>query len=809
MKRPSWKSHFAMFFLCAGCLAVEQTCHAVEYANIDIADGADPINDTPTVTFPAGQKTTGYNLGVDAPITGLFPVSFSGDPTNDSTNGVLLGYVRETGRDELVAGGGSSETLYATAATSRRPDNSYSLVTRRAGFMDIAGPSLYAEHAAFNANIASAYFPFSEGWLAGSVYNAMNNGPLVEMVASPGITLINNFQQDFFGTGDHVLTLPGVTDGRRQGLLFVNGAKNEGNYALSEPTADGSGFTITGHDNASSGSAGELDPVSFVFMPLGTPNVTMARIFARGHGPTQAPVAMIKSGDNFSITRENPGEYRLSIPGQTPASGTLLVSPSGANDGNNGRNSDNIVTYKADGNDWIILSQDLSDTVELSGTGQESGGGAESYFSFAFMPFSSPITAPGPIPAVNTLTNFNKNRVIGWNAAVTQITDGNSPGNMHISELEQTTDVNIVSLFENKGDNNFAVDGAFLAATEGVMFATVSEGLRDNTSTGGKLDYGVVGVSQTTDDEWRVHTGQADSGLTTGNEEFNVNFSVAFFGANSGFEIGQRVPTVAGVLDVTIAGVNALTDGVLMTASNAGNQANFVTANPRADGSGWDLLNNDNNTLPEEEEVNYVYLPYDAENLVAGRVDADGTIAASTDIGDFTLTKSSDGTYLLTVSGKTPSDGMLLLTSTGEGTSSDNSLAYEPAGNAFRILGLDMITEDESDNQGLFVDLEDTSFMFAYIDFDAPPQLLGATDGDFDNDGDVDGADFLLWQRGGSPNGPTAGDLAVWQSDYGTSPSASAVTVVPEPGSIMLLGLALAAGILLGFIPSYRSIHRN
>jgi hypothetical protein len=39
--------------------------------------------------------------------------------------------------------------------------------------------------------------------------------------------------------------------------------------------------------------------------------------------------------------------------------------------------------------------------------------------------------------------------------------------------------------------------------------------------------------------------------------------------------------------------------------------------------------------------------------------------------------------------------------------------------------------------------------------------------GDFDHDGDVDGRDFLVWQRGGSPTPFSASDLANWQSNYG------------------------------------------
>lgn len=35
------------------------------------------------------------------------------------------------------------------------------------------------------------------------------------------------------------------------------------------------------------------------------------------------------------------------------------------------------------------------------------------------------------------------------------------------------------------------------------------------------------------------------------------------------------------------------------------------------------------------------------------------------------------------------------------------------------------------------------------------------------SDGDVDGRDFLIWQRGGSLTPISTGDLADWQSHYG------------------------------------------
>ena len=60
--------------------------------------------------------------------------------------------------------------------------------------------------------------------------------------------------------------------------------------------------------------------------------------------------------------------------------------------------------------------------------------------------------------------------------------------------------------------------------------------------------------------------------------------------------------------------------------------------------------------------------------------------------------------------------------------------------------------------------------------------------GDFDEDDDVDGADFLKWQRGfGAPY--DAGDLADWKANFGAT-AVAATAAVPEPTS---LGFAFSA----------------
>lgn len=91
-------------------------------------------------------------------------------------------------------------------------------------------------------------------------------------------------------------------------------------------------------------------------------------------------------------------------------------------------------------------------------------------------------------------------------------------------------------------------------------------------------------------------------------------------------------------------------------------------------------------------------------------------------------------------------------------------------------------------------------------EFVAVPQTPNA---DFDNDGDVDGRDFLAWQRGyGITSGATraqgdanyngavtVADLIVWQNSYALELTAAAT--IPEPGAFLLA--ATFAAILLSF----------
>jgi hypothetical protein len=84
--------------------------------------------------------------------------------------------------------------------------------------------------------------------------------------------------------------------------------------------------------------------------------------------------------------------------------------------------------------------------------------------------------------------------------------------------------------------------------------------------------------------------------------------------------------------------------------------------------------------------------------------------------------------------------------------------------------------------------------------------LTGGANADFDQDGDVDGADFLAWQIGqgiavgatraqGDSNNDAAvngDDLAVWKSQFGSHAATASAAAVPEPASSAAMAMAVA-----------------
>ena len=125
------------------------------------------------------------------------------------------------------------------------------------------------------------------------------------------------------------------------------------------------------------------------------------------------------------------------------------------------------------------------------------------------------------------------------------------------------------------------------------------------------------------------------------------------------------------------------------------------------------------------------------------------------------------------------------LGSTGAGGSTLDSIYKSSLG---------FIYDTVADTQDLIVEyrLADGTIISGAATYGLAP--IG-TPGDFNSDGNVDGLDFLEWQRGFGTLYDAA-DLADWQTFYGTTSVSENSANVPEPSSLLMLliGSGLAAG---------------
>jgi hypothetical protein len=112
-------------------------------------------------------------------------------------------------------------------------------------------------------------------------------------------------------------------------------------------------------------------------------------------------------------------------------------------------------------------------------------------------------------------------------------------------------------------------------------------------------------------------------------------------------------------------------------------------------------------------------------------------------------------------------------------------------------VGVGVLGSTLTDIQALGVHMMNTGFNgfiihnsnMRLLDFSAT--LVGSgPSGDFDGDGDVDGNDFLEWQR----TDGTTGGLADWQGNY-PAPLSVGFSAVPEP-STLLMGVLVSLGLM-------------
>lgn len=219
-------------------------------------------------------------------------------------------------------------------------------------------------------------------------------------------------------------------------------------------------------------------------------------------------------------------------------------------------------------------------------------------------------------------------------------------------------------------------------------------------------------------------------------------------------------------------------------------------------GLGVDTGNGSANQLDAGEQLHFSSIALsnvvfrDPRNLIVDgteSINAAWSVLRSNDFGE-----ANDGAVV-------SSDAAGLQDATGFGLAGPNAIDNDFNTGTFEPL------------EEVFITITDGAWRLKGIGYEIDLDFELNIDGnaDFDENGSVDGSDFLTLQRGyGNPGSLAHGDadytgfvdgddLAIWQSQFGTSYTVQALTVVPEPRSLAL-GVAMAV-----FISGLRIGRRN
>jgi hypothetical protein len=152
-----------------------------------------------------------------------------------------------------------------------------------------------------------------------------------------------------------------------------------------------------------------------------------------------------------------------------------------------------------------------------------------------------------------------------------------------------------------------------------------------------------------------------------------------------------------------------------------------------------------------------------------------------------------DGDDAGSIAGDSQGEGFDQVFSSGAGQLAELNL--RPTGatiNAGQAISLGTAFNTSVFGPGIDGDLQFTFGLVGGIEISRAPVYVTAQAGDFNGDLDVDGRDFLVWQRGQSPNPGSATDFATWKVHFGVFGATAAGGAVPEPASVALLILAVA-----------------
>ena len=164
-----------------------------------------------------------------------------------------------------------------------------------------------------NFNTSAAWFQFQAGFIGAHV----NADGQLAAAAYNGVVAANLRHP---ATGRYSISL-GVNPATA-GLLFTTGDNNSNVVVQTGPFADGSGWDVRVASNAQGfGASLGNQQWSFLYLPYSTPGLV-------GGYYDGVNDHTISSAGAFTMSRLGTGQYQLSIPGETPQTGMLILTVS-------------------------------------------------------------------------------------------------------------------------------------------------------------------------------------------------------------------------------------------------------------------------------------------------------------------------------------------------------------------------------------------------------------------------------------------------------------------------------------------------
>jgi hypothetical protein len=327
--------------------AVQAPPHNISAANLSVIqnDTGNTVNSV-AVSAPLSLNDMRVRPGSNR---GDYNLQIGDSVSNNALGGILMVSIAQNGRDngELA----DEQKNYAAPAFDGGPNGLWCVIQ-----------DLTTDRAEYNLNCSAAYFRTND-WLCGWFRNtnAVNGGSNTLYTGSPGMkvgssTAITGYNFKWVKNGQFRVNLldKGYDATTNPGVLLVNHAKNEGNYASSVANADGT-WEIYIKDNFANNTSLEQDPAAFVFVPRTNTFVVSGKFGLDATGTNAEMLIFSGSTPAFSVTNFAVGRYRLTIPGASPEAGVLVLS----SEGGKTSNFDNAVSYEPDGDGWIIESRDV------------------------------------------------------------------------------------------------------------------------------------------------------------------------------------------------------------------------------------------------------------------------------------------------------------------------------------------------------------------------------------------------------------------------------------------------------------------